>query len=347
MGPAMDKLKRCTPTLNPPDQVMKALVELVERQGWSNSLQDLASSIGALKDDEVMFKKNTDLVLMAILDRLANSREWKLMEMCHRHELKYVVNTSLSCSHWWNHQTNRRNPESDTSEWTLPIDCSEASLDNKMTQADLQEQIVRFNSQTTQVECKVCQKEVELRVFLTVPHACDPDFLTLVCDKSVSLKHRHVTIQFSKSKYRVKAITHWDNERRMAAVSREKLDGTWWWHGVEKSQAPEYKFTDEQLEAGLHLKDVAVLFGVRIDSEEEEGVSLGDDQMLEGDLEEAGVEDFGVGDGREETINPGEVLKCHYLFGIQQLNALFYSLQFIFLSNLTMLLHVATQIVTA
>ena len=102
MCPAIEKFKRCTPSSNPPDPVSKALVELVQRQGWSNSLQDLASEIGALTDDRLGFKTNTDKVLTAILDRLANSREWKLMEMCHRHELKYVVNTKLSCSHRWN-----------------------------------------------------------------------------------------------------------------------------------------------------------------------------------------------------------------------------------------------------
>ena len=55
MGPALEKLRRCTPLFNPQDEVLKALVELVQRQGWNNSLQDLASSIGALTDDQVKF----------------------------------------------------------------------------------------------------------------------------------------------------------------------------------------------------------------------------------------------------------------------------------------------------
>ena len=264
MGPALEKLKRCTPFSNPPDQVLKALVELVQRQGWNNSLQDLAASIGALTDDQVRFKTNTDKVLTAILDRLANSGEWKLMEMCHRHELKYVVNTKLSCSHRWNHQTDRRNPESDTSEWILPIDCPATSTDSKMTQEDVQEQIVRFNDQTTRVECGVCHKQVQLNTFLTVPHACDPDFLTLVCNKPVCLRGREVTLEFSRSTYSVKAVTHWKKDRKMGAVSREKKDESWWWHGVTKTQAIEYKYSSAQLESSHHLRDVVVLYAVRL-----------------------------------------------------------------------------------
>ena len=63
MGPALEKLRRCTPLFNPQDEVLNALVELVQRQGWNNSLQDLASSIGALTDDQVKFKTNSSFLL--------------------------------------------------------------------------------------------------------------------------------------------------------------------------------------------------------------------------------------------------------------------------------------------
>ena len=311
MGPALEKLKRCTPFSNPPDQVLKALVELVQRQGWNNSLQDLAASIGALTDDQVRFKTNTDKVLTAILDRLANSGEWKLMEMCHRHELKYVVNTKLSCSHRWNHQTDRRNPESDTSEWSLPIVCSATYVDNKMTQKDMQEQIERFNNQTTEVVCNVCHKQVQLNVFLTVPHACDPDFLTLVCNKPVSLQSKDVTLKFSRSTYSVKAVTHWKEDTKMGAVSREKKDGSWWWHGVVEKQAMEHKYSEAQLESNLHFRRVVVLFAVRLGEKEEDmsengsGKSLGENQVAEEDVEEAVGEELNHVAGREETQNSG------------------------------------------
>ena len=285
------KLKRCTAFLNPPDPVLKALVELVERQGWSNSLQDLATSTGAIKDDQPRLGRNTDLLLKAILDKLANSNEWKLMEMCHRQELKYVVNTSLSCCHRWNHQTDRRNPATDTMEWSVPIDCPSASANREMTQADLQEQIKRFNSSTQMVECKVCHKIVQLTVSLTVPVFCDPDFLTLVCDSGspVSIKQQNVTLQFSNNTYSVKAVTHWDKGRRMAAVSREKMDGSWWWHGVVRSQALDYKYSERELQSSRHLKDVVVLFAVRIELEEDQSqggsdVSLGEEQATPDDI---------------------------------------------------------------
>ena len=309
--------------------MLKALVELLERQRWSNSLQDLGTSIGALTDDQLRFKRNTDLLFKAILNRLANSREWKLIEMCHRHELKYVVKTSLSCSHLWNHQGDRIKPHSDTLEWSLPIDCSVASLDNKITQAHLQEQIVRFNKQTTEVVCSVCRKQVQLNVLFTVPHDCDPDFLTLVCNKPVSLKHQAVTLQFSRSKYSVKAVTHWTEDRRMGAVSREKKDGSWWWHGVVKSQAPEYKYTEAQIESSLHFQDVVVLFTVRMGPVEEDvsqdgsDMSLAEDEVLESDLEDATGEDWNRAAGREETENAGKLLCCNCYKGNGRTNLLF------------------------
>ena len=302
--------------MNPPDEVLKALVELVEGQRWTNSLQDLGTAIGALTDDQLRFKRNTDLLLKAILDRLANSGEWKLIEMCHRHELKYVVNTKLSCSHRWDHQTNRINPPTDTLEWSLPINCSAASLGKKITEAHIQEQIVRFNSQTTEVVCNVCRKQVQLNVFFTVPPACDPDFLTLVCNKPVSLKHQTVTIQFSRSRYSVKSVTHWTEGRRMGAVSREKNDGSWWWHGVVKSQALEHKYTEAQLESSLHFQDVVVLFAVRMGPIEEDvsqegtDISLGDDEVLQGDVVKATVEDWNRVERRDETENAGKSLYC-------------------------------------
>ena len=308
MEPTILKLKRVTPAVNPPDQVLKALVELVERQRWSNSLEDLATSISAFKDTQQRLGRNTDLLLSTILDRLSNSSEWKLMEMCHRHELKYAVNTSLSCSHRWNHQTDRRSPETDTMEWSVPIDCSSAN--NEMTQAELQEQIFRFNNSTTEVECKVCHEVVQLTVFLTVPDNCDPDFLTLVCEKPISLTQRKITLQFGNSRYNVKSVTHWNQERRMAAVSREKMDGSWWWHGVVKSQALEYKYSEAELESRLHFKHVHVLFGVRVNPEDDvaqEGsdMSHGEDQVLEGDQEKTKADGSNHGAVMEENENSG------------------------------------------
>ena len=315
LKPTLEKLNRCTPVSNPPDEVLKALVELVQRQRWNNSLQDLASSIGAVTDDQQRFRRNTDLLLKAILDRLANSGEWKLMEMCSRHELKYAVNTSLSCSHRWDHHTDRRNPLSDTLEWSLAIKCSAASANNEITEAELQEQIVRFNSQTTEVECRVCQRPVQLTVFFTVPHACDPDFITLVCNKPVSLKLRNIKLQFGKSCYSVKAVSHWEEKRKMAAVSREKQDGSWWWHGIVKSQAPEHKYTKAQLESSLHFQEVVVLFAVRMGSLEEncgkeiceEGSEVipGKDKVVKGNQEEATAEVLHGSVAIEETVHTG------------------------------------------
>ena len=102
----------------------------------------------------------------------------------------------------------------------------------------------------------------------------------------------------------------------MGAVSREKNDGSWWWHGVVKSQALEHKYTEAQLESSLHFQDVVVLFAVRMGPIEEDvsqegtDISLGDDEVLQGDVVKATVEDWNRVERRDETENAGKSLYC-------------------------------------
>ena len=303
----IEKLNMCTPFSNPPDVVLKALLELVQRQKWSNSLEDLAVSIEALKDEEQDFKTNTNLVLMAILDRLANSGEWKLMEMAHRHELKYIVDTSLSCCH--RYTDSKWKPRSDAKEWTLPFVCSSTSPNNQITVEGLQELISRFNRETTDVECKRCSEQVKLTLFFYIPHACDPDFLTLVCNEPISLQDRNVKLVFSNSMYSVKAVTHWQEERKVAAVSREKNDGSWWWHGIDKSQASEYQYTQNQLQTFVHFKDVVVLFAVRIGSADEEIEEQAENDNNAGIVENIDICDTAMDCEKSQNYNDKDLIE--------------------------------------
>ena len=77
-------------------------------------------------------------------------------------------------------------------------------------------------------------------------------------------------------------------------MSRENNDGSWWCHGVVKSQALEHKYSEALLESRLHLKDVHVLCGIRIEPEE--------------DLED----DFHHGAGKEDTEHSGKLIGSRF-----------------------------------
>ena len=272
LKPTLEKLERCAGETNPVGSAAKALLGLVQRKS-DHRLADLAVAIGASRDGEDKLRTNVDLLLKLLTTELANSGEWKLIEMANRHELKYIVQTSQSCGH---HHRNDRvaNQCSDTIEFTVPL----ANLSPATTETELQKQIDGYNRQTVQVECRSCNNTVELVTSMQVPHACDPDFLTLVCKPPVNIRARQLTLRFSQSCYVVKAVSHWDWDRKVGAVSRQKNDGSWWFHGVGKGQPADFRYTEAQLESGLHFRDVAVLFAVREDPVEEDcGEGVGEE----------------------------------------------------------------------
>ena len=254
----------------------KALCALVQKKS-NRSLGDFAIAIGASRDDEDKRRTNVDLLLKLLTAELANSGEWKLMEMANRHELKFVFDTSLSCGHDY---TNERvtNQYRETIEFTVPVDTSKISSNLAITETELQIQMDGYNRQTMPVECGICKKTVQLVCSMQVPHACDPDFLTLVCKPPVNIRAHQLRLQFSRSSYVVKAVSQWQKESQMAAVSRQKTDGSWWFHGVVKGQPADFQYTEAQLESSVHFQDVAVLFAVREESVEEDcGEEVGEE----------------------------------------------------------------------
>ena len=268
LEPTLEKLERCAGESNPLSNTAKALLALVQRKS-NRSLEDFAIAIGASRDSEDKLRRNVDLLLKLLTAELANSGEWKLIEMANRHELKFVFDQSLSCGH--RYKTNRlANHYSDTIEFTVPLLNSTTSSNLAITETELQREIDGYNRQAMQVECGSCKTTVQMVCLMQVPHACDPDFLTLVCKPPVNIGARQLRLQFSQSCYAVKAVSHWQKERKVGAVSREKSDGSWWFHGVVKGQPADFQYTEAQMESGVHFQDAAVLFAVRLDPVEEE-----------------------------------------------------------------------------
>ena len=267
LEPTLEKLERCAGEINPLGSSAKALLALVQRKS-NRSLEDFAIAIGASRDSEDKLRRNVDLLLKLLTAELANSGEWKLIEMANRHELKFVFDQSLSCGH--RYRTNRlANQYSDTIEFTVPL-LNLTTSNLAITETELQREIDVYNRQTMQVECGSCETTVQLVCVMQVPHACDPDFLTLVCKPPVNIGARQLRFRFSQSCYAVKAVSHWQKERKVGAVSREKSDGSWWFHGVVKGQPADFQYTEAQRESGVHFQDAAVLFAVRLDPVEEE-----------------------------------------------------------------------------
>ena len=267
LQPTLEKLERCAGETNVLGNTAKALLALVQRKS-NSSLEDFAVAIGATRDDDDKMRTNADLLLKLLTTELANSGEWKLMEMANRHELKFVFHNKLSCGHSYNDRV--VNQYSDIIEFTVPLDTSATSSNQAITEAELQRIMDGYNRQTMQVECRRCKKTVQLACSMEVPHACDPDFLTLVCKPVVNIRARRLRLQFSQSSYVVKAVSQWQKERKMGSVTRQKSDGSWWFHGVVTGQAANHQYTDVQLESGMHFRNVAVLYAVREGVGEEE-----------------------------------------------------------------------------
>ena len=93
LKPTLEKLERCAGETNPVGSTAKALLALVQRKS-NHRLADFAVAIGASRDGEDKFRTNVDLLLKLLTEELANSGEWKLIEMANRHELKYILQTS-------------------------------------------------------------------------------------------------------------------------------------------------------------------------------------------------------------------------------------------------------------
>ena len=112
--------------------------------------------------------------------------------------------------------------------------------------------------------CDQCKDENVLSLRRYIKLHCDPDFLTLYFDGPRNLQEEDLILQFSESTYAVKVVAHWDKERRKSAVSVQRSDGWWWWHGIDMDQAAEYRY-NLKTNGSSHLPSKAiVLMCVRV-----------------------------------------------------------------------------------
>lgn len=241
---------------------MKSLLDLLNDAGWSNSIEDLGTALGAPRDNEEGFAKiTTEMLLRTIVVKLSQSTDYKVRDMASRYEINQQVKTVFrgDCCH------NIATVEIQKA-FALFVDGLQSKA--HVTFAQLQQCINSMFSPTTKEEgCERCQQLVVKETTCEPKRFCDPDFLTVVFPNPVCFEGGKSRTTFGFSSYDLKVVLHWDSIPGCASVSREKLDG-WWWHGVDKSQRPDFKYDCKQLASDAHMTDAIALMMVRIDLEE-------------------------------------------------------------------------------
>ena len=96
------KYQQCSGFINPPDEFVKSLLDLLKDAGWSNSIEDLGTALGAPKDNEEGFAKiTTEMLLGTIVEKLSQSTDYKVRDMASRYEINLRVKTAFrgDCCH--------------------------------------------------------------------------------------------------------------------------------------------------------------------------------------------------------------------------------------------------------
>ena len=181
---------------------------------------------------------------------------------------------------------------------------------NTLSFADLQYDLKRMKFTTEEVDCQQCGEVVVKMVQCSAQEFSDPDFLTIALGRPAHfLGQPKAGIKYGASRYSVKTVVHQNSPTRSASVSRQKEDG-WWWHGVDTSQGPDFKYNAEQLQSNAHLRDVVVMMMVRIDvrSEKQENeqyqTHFSDDKLGTNEMEAENKIDSLSDGGSDERFNP-------------------------------------------
>ena len=235
----------------------EALLNLLQSCGWSNSLEDLATTLGAADDNDPGLVRNVNLLMCRLLEIFAFAGDYKLEDFAHRHELKFVMNYgSGGCVHLLSSSVKHR--------------CIQVSLQvshnscGALTAQELNHKLLALiQCRLPEESCKRCDIRVRRTGSFSIQQGCDPDHLTIVCSSPLSFSADDFIIKFSNSSYRIVTVLNWDKVGKRAWVSRERPDG-WWSHGVDEGQVKSYKYTVAQVKSRRHLQDVSVLMGIRI-----------------------------------------------------------------------------------
>ena len=251
------KFHRCSEFTNPPDGLVKPLLDLLENTGWSNSVEDLGTFIGAPKDNEEGFVKiTTDRLLSAIVNKLLQCNDFKVKDMARRSEISLETRTTFSgnCSHSMSTVTSMR-----VFSFFVHGIGSET-----LTFAEFQCDLNNMMVSTSREDCQKCGSSLLKTVKSKGKEYCDPDFVTVAFAQPVCFRDGKCIVKFGISAYVLKVVVHWDASKALGSVSREKEDG-WHWHGVDDGQGQDFDYSADQMRSYAHLRNMAVMMMVRVD----------------------------------------------------------------------------------
>ena len=245
----LEKYQTCRPHRKG-GHIVDAVLTLL--QGWSNGAEDLAKLVGAFRDeDDLVVSGNVDKVLKLLMEELSFSRDSRVQEFVHRHELKYSVSTTYTAECHLTSVPVRRHEFIDT---TLHLRRA-AAEGEVISGGDLNRFIEEKKSVTCEDKCPrypYCESKVIKRMERFIEEACDPDFLTLYFSSPQTLEEIETELAFSNNNYSIKSIIHWDPKTNKAAVSAERRDG-WSWFGVDNSQVQECTYSPARLHKVIAL----------------------------------------------------------------------------------------------
>ena len=195
---------------------MQALIDLLNDEGWTNSLEDLGVALKAVTDEDgPRLTTNVDLLLQRIVKKLLWCTDYKVADMGHRHELKFVIEKSYQgCSH--------KNTGEVVKHKCYPVTLQlEAPRGKKVcsVQAALDETMKTESSQ----KCKECNSNIVECVQGSIHPWSDPDFLTVYFMEPQSLQEKSLQLKLGQSSYSVKSVVHWDRERRKSGGKLERF----------------------------------------------------------------------------------------------------------------------------
>ena len=246
-----------------PPLVTHLLTLLKDEGEGTKSIQELAAAVGCVEDgDELLVTSNVDQLMLHLVHTLMSCSDYKVRDMGHRHELKFVVEKKVfGCPHRPSDEVAKH------TDYAVTLRLKQFGKVGKLS--SVQNALNKSLKTTHKHACSQCNQDnglknnILVQVQRYIHPNCDPDFLTIFFDNAKDLLEEDLFLQLGASTYAVKVVTHWDKERQKSAVSVQRSDG-WWWHGTDIEQASHYKYSKKQVRLGQPFSKAIVLMCVRV-----------------------------------------------------------------------------------
>ena len=296
----MEKLMSCTqiPSKTAPmHPLVTHILRLLKGEGQSaSSLQDLAAAVGCFPDDDdMMVTSNVDLIMKHLVHAMMSCSDYKVRDMGHRQELKFVVEKkAYGCPHRPSDEIIKH------SDYAVTLKLEDFRGRNVSAVQNALDNSLKTSSKHTCDQCNqdsMLRSNIAIRIKRYIQPFCDPDFLTIYFVIPRNLLESDLILQCGDSTFAVKVVLHWDKERQKSSVSVQRSDG-WWWHGTDTEQASQHKYREKQNNICNPFSNAIVLMCVRVvpyadfegsDEDMEEGVLDIEDRDEEMDTDDRHV----------------------------------------------------------